>query len=63
MPDPDELFREKFYELQRRIRAANCIESDETERAIYSMLRSDPAEDIDILAMRVKARLGLRGSA
>ena len=58
MPRPDltdEQFEEKFTQVQLRLGAS--ADDEKIEHAIYNELRRDQHEDVDVLALRIKAQL------
>jgi hypothetical protein len=65
MPRPDltdEQFEEKFTQVQLRLGqfhhgAYEDVDDFQIESAVYNELRRDQHEDVDVLALRIKAHL------
>jgi hypothetical protein len=52
-------FEEKFTQVQLRV--AGMADDEKIDRAIYNELRRDQHEDVDVLALRIKAQLSRAG--
>jgi hypothetical protein len=55
----EEEFEEKFTQVQFRLGAS--ADDQKIERTIYNELRRDQHEDVDVLALRIKAQLSRVG--